>query len=133
MNETNAAVTGTVITSPVLRTTASGEQLLVFRMASNARRYDRASGAWVENGTLYLTVACWRKLAQSARDCLRRGDPVIAYGTLRTNEYQAKDGTARSDLEMRASSLGPDLARCKVRRERAPLVAAPPADTVAAA
>lgn len=124
MYETNAAVIGTVITAPNLRKTANGEEMLVFRMASNARRLDRASGEWVENGTLYLSVTCWRKLAQSARDSIQRGDPIFAYGTLRTNEYQTKDGVSRTDLEMRASSIGPDLARCSVRRERAPLTVA---------
>ncbi|WP_410874904.1 hypothetical protein [Nocardia sp. A7] len=43
---------------------------------------------------------------------MHRGDPVIAYGQLRTHEYRGKDGTERRDLEMRAVAVGPDLARC---------------------
>jgi single-strand DNA-binding protein len=126
MYETNAAVIGTVITTPVVRKTAQGDDLLIFRMASNARRQDRATGEWSDNGSLYLTVTCWRRLAKAVGDSIQRGDPIIAYGSIRTSEYRAKDGTERSDLEMRASAVGPDLARCWMRRER--LREAAPAD-----
>ena len=34
------------------------------------------------------------------------GDPIIAYGQLRTNEYTSRDGAERADLEMRASAVG---------------------------
>jgi single-strand DNA-binding protein len=47
-----------------------------------------------------------------------KGDPVMATGELRTNEYTTKEGIARSDLEMRATAVGPDLARCIAKIER---------------
>ncbi|RVW05476.1 single-stranded DNA-binding protein [Rhodococcus xishaensis] len=118
MYETHAAVIGTVITDPVKRETASGEAVMSFRMASNVRRRDRESGDWVDGGTLYLTVSCWRRLVQGVGASLMKGDPIIAYGELRTNEYRTRDGDPRTDLEMRASAVGPDLARCSVRVDR---------------
>lgn len=118
MYETQAAVVGTVITDPVKRETASGEEVMSFRMASNVRRRDRESGEWVDGGTLYLTVSCWRRLVQGVGASLMKGDPIIAYGELRTNEYRTRDGEPRSDLEMRASAVGPDLSRCSVRVDR---------------
>ncbi|MGW6424019.1 hypothetical protein ACWF82_15185 [Nocardia sp. NPDC055053] len=63
-------------------------------------------------GTLYLTVSCWRRLVTGVDRSLHRGDPVIAYGQLRSHEYRGKDGTERRDLEMRAVAVGPDLGRC---------------------
>lgn len=120
MYETHTAVVGTVITNPVKRPTNSGEEVLSFRMASNVRRWDQATGDWTDGGTLYLTVTCWRRLVAGVGASLMKGDPVIAYGQLRTNEYTTRDGVERADLEMRASAVGPDLARCIARLERGP-------------
>ncbi|MFC4376941.1 single-stranded DNA-binding protein [Nocardia halotolerans] len=123
MYEANATVIGTVVTHPVRRDLASGEQLVTFRMASNARRFDANVGEWVDNGTLYLTISCWRRLVAGVDRSLHRGDPVIAYGPLRSHEYRGKDGGERRDLEMRAIAVGPDLGRCSaavVRRTEGP-------------
>lgn len=127
MYETHTAVVGTVITNPVKRATGTGEEVLSFRMASNARRFDQAAGEWTDGGTLYLTVSCWRRLVGGVAASLMKGDPIIAYGQVRTNEYTTRDGVERSDLEMRAAAVGPDLARCTAKLERVPRPAqAPP-------
>lgn len=118
MYEAQCAVVGTVITNPVKRVTASGEEVLSFRMASNARRQDRSTGEWADGGTLFLTVTCWRKLVKGVGGSLMKGDAVLAYGQLRTNEYTTREGVERSGLEMTASAVGPDLARCIVKVER---------------
>lgn len=122
MYEAHATVIGTVVTHPVRRDLTNGEQVVTFRMASNSRRFDAAAGEWVDNGTLYLTVSCWRRLVTGVDRSLHRGDPVIAYGQLRSHEYRGKDGAERRDLEMRAVAVGPDLGRCSasiVRRSDA--------------
>lgn len=119
MYEAQCAVVGTVITNPVKRSTASGDEVLSFRMASNARRQDRATGEWTDGGTLFLTVTCWRRLVKGVGGSLMKGDPVIAYGQLKTNEYTTREGVERSGVEMTASAIGPDLARCIVTVERA--------------
>lgn len=112
MYEAMASAIGTVVTDPVRRDLPNGEQVLSFRMASNSRRLDHTTGEWVDNGTLFLTVTCWRKLVAGVDASLHRGDPVIAHGQLRSNEYRTKDGAQRRDLEMRATAVGPDLSRC---------------------
>ncbi|MEU2039620.1 single-stranded DNA-binding protein [Nocardia niwae] len=118
MYEANATVIGTIATHPVKRDLTNGEQVVTFRLASNSRRLDHASGQWVDNGTLYLTVSCWRRLVAGVDASLRRGDPVIAYGQLRSHEYRSKDGVERRDLEMRATVVGPDLSRCTAQLTR---------------
>lgn len=112
MYEAMATVVGTLVTNPVTRDLSNGERVLTFRMASNSRRFDIATGDWVDNGTLFLTVTCWRRLVGGVDASLRRGDPVLVYGQLRTHEYRTKEGVDRRDLEMRASAVGPDLTRC---------------------
>jgi single-strand DNA-binding protein len=56
---------------------------------------------------------------------LAKGDPVIVTGELRTNEYTTRDGVARTDLELSATAVGPDLARCTVVLDREPRAVAP--------
>ena len=106
MYEAHATVVGTVITHPMRRDLRNGEQMLTFRMASNSRRFDAETGEWTDSGTLFLTVSCWRRLVAGVDPSLHRGDPVIAYGQLRSHEYRGKDGTERRDLEMRGSRSG---------------------------
>ncbi|MER2220437.1 MAG: single-stranded DNA-binding protein, partial [Rhodococcus sp. (in: high G+C Gram-positive bacteria)] len=72
--------------------------------------------------TLYLTVSCWRRLVTGVGASIMKGDPVMVAGELRTNEYTTKEGVPRSDLELRATAVGADLARCisKIERQSKP-------------
>ncbi|WP_433662806.1 single-stranded DNA-binding protein [Nocardia sp. CA-128927] len=118
MYEANATVIGTIVNNPMKRDLPNGEQVLSFRMASNSRRLDHSTGEWVDNGTLFLNVSCWRRLLSGVDASLRRGDPIIAHGQLRSHEYRSKDGVERRDLEMRANAVGPDLGRCTAQVTR---------------
>lgn len=118
MYESHLTVVGTVITDPIKRSTPTGDTVLSFRIASNARRFDRDLGDWVDAGTLYATVSCWRRLVSGVGFSLMKGDPVIVHGIARTNEYVTREGTSRADLELRATAVGPDLARCVATVDR---------------
>jgi single-strand DNA-binding protein len=93
--------------------------VLNFRVACNERRFDGESESWVNGDSLYLSVSCWRRLAENAAS-LVKGDPVIVRGKLRTREWTTDQGERRSVVELEASAIGPDLARCAatVRRPR---------------
>lgn len=125
MYETHGTVVGTVITTPVTRSGSAGEEFLAFRMASTVRRRDYTTGEWRDGSTLYLTVTCRRRLMSGVVHSLAKGDPVIVTGELRTNEYTTRDGVARTDLELSATAVGPDLARCTVVLNREPRTVAP--------
>ncbi|MGH3824204.1 MAG: single-stranded DNA-binding protein [Pseudonocardiaceae bacterium] len=96
-----------------------GTLVLNFRVACNERRFDSASESWVNGESLYLSVSCWRRLAENAAS-LVKGDPVIVRGKLRTREWTTDQGERRSVVELEASAIGPDLARCAatVRKPR---------------
>ncbi|MCX6483287.1 MAG: single-stranded DNA-binding protein, partial [Mycobacterium sp.] len=61
---------------------------------------------------------CWGKLVTGVGAGLYRGASVIAVGTVHTSEYEDRDGVKRSSLEMRATAVGPDLARVIARIEQ---------------
>ena len=120
MFETYTTVMGRIITEPRRTATNLHGEVLNFRMASYSRRRNRETGEWHDGPVLYLTVTCWRKLAVTADQALFKGASIIAHGQLRTNEYQAGDGSKRSDLEMTATSIGLDLAQVRQEEPAAP-------------
>lgn len=110
MFETPITVVGTIITAPERRWVGE-HQLLKFRIASNSRRRT-TDGSWEPGNSLYATVNCWGRLVTGVGAGLGKGDAVIVVGHLYTNEYEDRDGNRRSSSEIRATSVGPDLARC---------------------
>ena len=110
INETTVTVVGNLVEDPKQRTTESGIDLAVFRVASTARKFDSQAGRHVDATSLFLSVTCWRTLAGNVSASLRKGDPVVVTGRLFTRSYE-KDGQSRSVIEMEAHAVGPDLAR----------------------
>ena len=113
MFETPFTVVGNVVTDVVPRRV--GEQNFVrFRVASNSRRRT-AEGTWEPGNSLYVTVNCWGRIADGVAGRLFKGDPVVVVGYIHTNEYVDKEGNRRSSMEVRATSVGPYMARCQVK------------------
>ena len=114
MRETPVTVVGTLVSDMHPRRVGPDAALVLnFRVACNERRFDKASESWVDGESLYLSVSCWRRLAENAAS-LVKGDPVIVRGKLRTREWTTEQGERRSVVELEANSIGPDLARCAV-------------------
>jgi single-strand DNA-binding protein len=113
MFETPITVVGNIVNDPQGRRVGD-QEVIKFRVASNSRRRT-ADGNWEPGNSLFVTVNCWGKLVTGVGAALRRGDPVIVVGHVYTSEYEDRDGNRRSTLEMRATSVGPDLARSIVR------------------
>ena len=113
MFETPIAIVGTIVTNPERRWVGD-QELFKFRVASNSRRRT-VDGNWEPGNSLYATVNCWGRLVTGVGAGLGKGDAVIVVGNVYTSEYEDRDGNRRSNLEMRATSVGPDLSRSIVR------------------
>jgi len=111
MYETTLTVLGRVATTVTQVTFNDGGLKASFRLASRERRFDRDQQTWVDGAQLFMGVVCWRNLADRVIATLRVGDPVIVRGKLRAREYE-KDGQMHTVVEVEATSIGPDLARC---------------------
>jgi len=118
MFETPMTVVGRIITDP-RRRVVGDQEVISFRVASNSRRRN-GEGTWEAGQTLYITVNCWGKLVTGVGAGLYKGASVIAFGTVHTSDYEDRDGVKRSSLEMRATAVGPDLARVIARIEQPP-------------
>lgn len=109
-NEALVSMTGYVATQPKYRMIGNGASVVSMRVAWTPRYIDRGTGEWVDGNTSYLTVSCWRKLAENVAMCLRKGDPVVVKGRLSVRAYE-KDGMPRTEVDVDASSVGHDLSR----------------------
>lgn len=116
MFETPLTVVGHIVNNPERRQVGI-QEVIKFRVASNSRRRT-ADGGWEPGNSLFINVNCWGKLVTGVGAALGKGAPVIVVGHVYTSEYEDRDGNRRSSLEMRATSVGPDVSRAIVRIER---------------
>ncbi|WP_395104072.1 single-stranded DNA-binding protein [Actinomadura sp. SCN-SB] len=111
MNEANVTVVGWLAAEPFFTITANGTPFLSVRVGVTPRRFDRGLGQWQDGETMFLTVNCWRGLADNVNASeLKRGQPVIVTGRLRVRQYE-RDGQWRFSAEIEATTLGHDLTR----------------------
>jgi single-strand DNA-binding protein len=115
MFETPLTVVGHIV-NDLQRRKVGDQEVIKFRVASNSRRRT-ADGGWEPGNSLFVTVNCWGKLVTGVGAALGKGAPVVVVGHVYTSEYEDRDGNRRSSLEMRATSVGPDLARGSAHRE----------------
>ena len=109
MNLTHITVVGNVAQEPKLRQTADGTPVASFRVASTPRV--NKGGEWVDGIATFLTVNCWRVLAENVHGSLRRGDPVVVHGRLSQRNFQTPEGQPRTSYEVEAIAVGHDLTR----------------------
>ncbi|MHB1614897.1 MAG: single-stranded DNA-binding protein, partial [Actinomycetes bacterium] len=111
MNEPYVTLVGNVVSEVRRATTEAGVPVASFRFGSSTRRYDRAQGAWIDVDPIYVTVSCWRTMAENVTSSLGKGDPLVVHGRLRHRRYDREDGGTAYSLEIDAVALGHDLAR----------------------
>ena len=111
INEAYFSVTGYVATDPKVGYTRDGIRMLSMRVGWTPRRLDRVAGGWVDQPSSFISVQCFRKVAENAAFCLRRGDPIVLKGTLRVREYSDQEGTKRISVDVVADTIGHDMSR----------------------
>lgn len=112
MNQTTVTAVGSVITPVQIRHLPDGTPVTTFRIACNERRFDRDANAWIDRDSFFVSVTCWRRLAENVCRSLRSGDPVVVRGRLLTRSYDTADGRRNSVTELEADVVAPDLVRC---------------------
>ena len=115
MSDSTVTLVGNAAREPELRFTAAGRAVASFGIAVN-RRY-QVNNEWQEQVS-FFNVTAWGTLAENAAASIAKGARVIVTGRLEQREYDAKDGTKRTVVEVVADEIGPSLrwARCEVER-----------------
>jgi single-strand DNA-binding protein len=126
INDAQVFLSGYVAQDPRFRITSNGISNVSLRVAYTPRRVDRETGEWTDGTTSFVSVVCWRALADNVARCLHKGEPVLVKGRLQVRPYE-KDGVSRIAVEVEATSVGHDLARgvATFQRPRRPAAAQP--------
>jgi single-strand DNA-binding protein len=111
INDANIDLAGFVASEPSFKLLDNGTSTAKLRVAYTERRFNRETGEWSDGPTSFVTVLCWRTLADNVAVCLRKGEPVLVRGRLRVREYEDREGSPRTVTEVDASSIGHDLSR----------------------
>jgi single-strand DNA-binding protein len=107
--ETTITVVGNLTADPDLRFTSTGVAVLDFTVASTPRVYDRESGEWRDDRTLFLRCNLWRQAAENAAKSLTKGTRVIVQGRLKQRSFETKEGDKRTVVELDVDAIGPEL------------------------
>jgi len=109
VNEATVSMSGYIATQPKGGWTKDGTRTVSMRLGWTPRRIDKTTGEWVDQPSSFVSVICYRKVAENAALCLRRGDPVVVKGSLRVREYGEEP--KRTAVEVIADTIGHDLSR----------------------
>jgi len=110
VNETTVTFVGNVATDIRASHSRDGVPMTSFRMASTTRRFERGRG-FSDVDTIFVTVVCWRQLAEHLASSLAKGDPIIVTGRLRVRQWTADGGRSGTAVEVEAVAAGHDLTR----------------------
>ena len=92
---------GRLAGDPETRQTAGGVSVCTFRLAVQ-RRYTNQAGVREAD---FLTIVCWRQLADLCAKYLAKGHRAAVEGSIQTRTYDGQDGQKRYVTEILADSV----------------------------
>lgn len=103
MDLNRAMIIGNVTRDPEVRTTATGQNVCSFGIATNQNWTD--SSGQKQTKAEYHNIVVWGKLAELAGQYLAKGRKVYVEGRLQTREWEAQDGAKRNRTEIVADNF----------------------------
>jgi single-strand DNA-binding protein len=103
MDLNRATLIGNVTRDPELRTTATGQTVCSFGVATNMQWTD-AQGQKQQRAEFHNIVA-WSKLAEICSQYLTKGKKIYIEGRLQTRDWEAQDGAKRTRTEIVAENM----------------------------
>ncbi|MBE6825177.1 MAG: single-stranded DNA-binding protein [Ruminococcaceae bacterium] len=92
---------GRLVSDPELKTTTSGISVTSFRIAVD-RSYVKAGA---ERQADFFDIVAWRNTAEFVCRNFSKGSLIAVDGQLQSRQYQAKDGTNRTVVEVVADNV----------------------------
>jgi single-strand DNA-binding protein len=88
---------------PEVRYTAEGTAVANFSLATDESFTDRAGDK--QTRTEWHRIVAWKRLAEIAGEFLSKGKSVYLEGTLRSRNWQDRNGNARTTVEVVATRM----------------------------
>ena len=92
---------GNLTHDPETRSTPNGVTVCSFTIAVN-RRFAQPSG---ERPTDFFRINAWRQLGETCARYLSKGKKCAVIGELQPRTYEAKDGTTKMSLDVKADEV----------------------------
>lgn len=100
------SITGNLVRDAELRRTQGGNDMLTFTVAVNERR--NVNGEW-QDAPNFIPCVMFSKegstRCEKLAPMLSKGSLVTVAGKLQQSKYEAKDGTSRSKIEVKAQEV----------------------------
>ena len=111
--ETYVTIVGRLTKDPELKFSANSA-VAEFRVAVNARKFNKQSNEWESKPTKFWDCAAWnagkQTLADNVVEVLQKGASAIVHGELETREWDDREtGKKRTADQIRVISVGKDL------------------------
>ncbi len=107
MNLNKVYIIGRLTADPELRTTASGENVVSFSVATN--RFWKSKDGEKKENTEFHNIVAWGRQAEIIHQFSKKGSIIMIEGRLQTRAWEGKDGQTRRTTEIVAENiqLGP--------------------------
>lgn len=104
MDLNKAMLIGNIVNDPEMRTTPNGQNVTSFRIATNRRWKNQATGEYNEDSQFHSIVA-WGKLAEICSQYMSKGQKVYIEGRITTRSWDdAQTGQKRYMTEVVAEN-----------------------------
>lgn len=103
MAESAVTIVGNLTGDMELRYTNGGQPIATGTLAVS-RRFQK-DNEWTEQ-TSFIRIAAWGKLGENLAESATKGTRLIVTGRLEQREYEKKDGTKGSSVEVVADDAG---------------------------
>ena len=95
------AIMGRLVADPELRTTTQGHSVCSFRIACD-RSYAQQGQ---ERQADFIDIVAWRQQADFVSKYFQKGSMIAVEGSLQTRQYQDKQGSKRTAVEVVANNI----------------------------
>lgn len=95
------AIMGRLVADPELRTTMQGNSVCSFRIACDRSYVQQGQ----ERQADFIDIVAWRQQAEFVSKYFQKGSMIAVEGSLQTRQYQDKQGSKRTAVEVVANNI----------------------------
>lgn len=95
------AIMGRLVADPELRTTPAGYSVCSFRIACDRSYVQQGQ----QRQTDFIDIVAWRQQADFVSKYFQKGSMIAVEGSLQTRQYQDKQGSKRTAVEVVANNI----------------------------
>lgn len=108
-NETKVTVIGNLTRDLEARMTQSGKTMVTGSIAHTERIFDRQTREFKDGPTSFYELVIFGPEADNAMETLRKGSRAIVVGKQRVKNFDRKDGSKGTSVEIVVEEIGPSV------------------------